>query len=82
MTGQSEVLTRHDLKAKIEGAASRQIVLPAKTANAAELSEADMERVAGGTAETAVWVITISVNIAAVVASAAGSIIGADKLGW
>jgi hypothetical protein len=67
-----------------EPAGSWYIVLPSKPANIGELSERDLESVAGG----GITEFTLQISVGAVVASAAGggtayvSAKFGDKLGW
>jgi hypothetical protein len=82
MIRQSEVLTRHDLEAKIEGASSRQTALPARPVNAAELSNTDLEKVAGGTELSVAVAIVAIVLGSAFTASAAGSLNAAQESSW
>jgi hypothetical protein len=123
MTEQQNLLTRHDLEAKIvrrcwedeefckeftadpaavfvkylqipsknlpkisvyrEELGSWHIVLPAKPANSGQLSEAELEKVAGGVTPIAV---SVSVSAVASAASAAGSGVASaylgEKVGW
>jgi hypothetical protein len=75
----TETTTRHDLEARIvqhswesekETAGSRHIVLQARAASAGELSESDLEKVAGGGTPVVTAVAT------AVVATLSGVMVG------
>jgi hypothetical protein len=59
----ADVMTRHELEAKIEGAGSRQIALPASPVNAADLSEADLEKMAGAGGGLAVATVSVALLV-------------------
>jgi hypothetical protein len=67
-----------------EGPGSWHIVLPAKPANANELSEEDLEKVAGGATPTLVTLVTATISAA--VSGSAGSVSASASLtlnqGW
>jgi hypothetical protein len=76
-----QTMTRHDLEAQIE--------MPSKAANAGDFSEADLEKIAGGTSAAVAPTVYVAVAVsvlAGAIATTAGAGVSAavtlDSGGW
>jgi hypothetical protein len=82
MAAQTHAITRRDLETKIavhqEAAGSWHIVLSPRT-NAGELSERDLERIAGG---TTLVIVAVGLPVAIATVSVVSEVVTENEAGW